>query len=191
MRRKSNYKLIKMKGGIKNKSRTNKKKMKHKKTKKINKRKEKIKLKSFIKNPVVITLIVVYFLITFLYIKQFPYEKNIEKEMLNDGEKLLENVITNEIRPFNEARDFQDIIFVIKDEIDVQRLKRFAELSYDEIKRSLKIDNDFCIHFEDLNGNLIDISGITGNRGIGIGSQDIYFEVLDEHGNVIDTLRCS
>ena len=53
-------------------------------------------------------------------------------------------------------------------EINVSRLNDLKNLSYDELKRRLRIEGDFCIYFEDKNGNLVLINN--SYRGIGSAS---------------------
>ncbi|NOZ80927.1 MAG: hypothetical protein GXP63_04600 [DPANN group archaeon] len=62
------------------------------------------------------------------------------------------------------------VIFIIDNKVDTARLHAFANLSYTDIKNMLGLTSDFCIYFEDKNGNLINISKITGKPNPGIGS---------------------
>ena len=54
-------------------------------------------------------------------------------------------------------------------EINVSRLNELKNISYDELKRRLRVEGDFCIYFEDEKGNLV----IINNSYRGIGSPDI------------------
>jgi hypothetical protein len=54
-------------------------------------------------------------------------------------------------------------------EINLSRLNELKNLSYDELKRRLRIGGDFCIYIEDENGNLV----LINNSYRGIGSPDI------------------
>jgi len=56
--------------------------------------------------------------------------------------------------------------FVIGSKINIERLESVSRLSYPELKSLLGIRADFCIHFEDRAGNVINI---TGNK-TGLGS---------------------
>ena len=53
-------------------------------------------------------------------------------------------------------------------EVDTQKLSQLASADYDELKKQAGIQNDFCIFFEDENGNVIPI-----NNQNGIGSSKI------------------
>lgn len=50
-------------------------------------------------------------------------------------------------------------------EINESRLNELKNLSYDELKRRLRIENDFCIYFEDDKGYIVIINN--SYRGIG------------------------
>ena len=50
-------------------------------------------------------------------------------------------------------------------EINVSRLNELKNLSYDELKRMLRIEGDFCIYMEDDKGNLVLINN--SYRGVG------------------------
>ena len=54
-------------------------------------------------------------------------------------------------------------------EINVSRLNELKNMSYDELKRRLRVEGDFCIYFEDEKGNLV----VINNSYRGIGSPDI------------------
>jgi len=50
------------------------------------------------------------------------------------------------------------------------RVRELYEMDYEEIKSILGLKQDFCIFFEDISGNLVNIADI----GSGIGSDKIY-----------------
>lgn len=54
-------------------------------------------------------------------------------------------------------------------EINVSRLNELKNISYDELKRKLRIEGDFCIYLEDEKGNLV----LVNNSYKGVGSPDI------------------
>lgn len=47
--------------------------------------------------------------------------------------------------------------FIVKDTLDPELLEHFSSKGYEQIKKELKIDADFAIHFEDENGNILQI----------------------------------
>ena len=51
--------------------------------------------------------------------------------------------------------DNHKISFASNGIIDKNKLKRIQSMSYEEFKKSLSINNDFCILLEDTNGNII------------------------------------
>lgn len=53
--------------------------------------------------------------------------------------------------------------------INISRLNELKNLTYDELKRRLRIEGDFCIYIEDEKGNLV----LINNSYKGIGSPDI------------------
>lgn len=49
---------------------------------------------------------------------------------------------------------------LLQETIDEQRVQQLANTPYEELKQELGLTTDFCIHFEDENGNLIDVGGV-------------------------------
>lgn len=58
---------------------------------------------------------------------------------------------------------------VDNNEVNESRLNELKNLSYDELKRRLRIEGDFCLYIEDDKGNLI----LINNSYKGIGSSNI------------------
>ncbi|MFH1849197.1 MAG: hypothetical protein ABH879_03330 [archaeon] len=50
-----------------------------------------------------------------------------------------------------------NIGFVVDGNIDDDRLRKVIGHEYEELKREMGIDHDFCVYFEDAEGNLIDL----------------------------------
>ena len=66
-----------------------------------------------------------------------------------------------------------DIAFIIDGKVDTDKLKEVANMDYTQLKSKLGIRSDFCIYFEDKDGNIIDISGdIEKENVVGIGDPD-------------------
>lgn len=55
------------------------------------------------------------------------------------------------------------------EEINVSKLNELKNLSYDELRRRLRVEGDFCIYFEDEQGNIV----IINDSYKGIGSPNI------------------
>ena len=58
---------------------------------------------------------------------------------------------------------------VQSNELSEDKVKSLSNMDYDEFKHTLGLKSDFCIYFEDANGNLIKIDGVEH----GIGSEKI------------------
>lgn len=58
---------------------------------------------------------------------------------------------------------------VDKNEVNISKLNELKKLSYEDLKRRLRIEGDFCIYLEDNKGNLV----LINNSYRGIGSQNI------------------
>lgn len=58
---------------------------------------------------------------------------------------------------------------VDSNEINLSRIAELKNMSYEELKRRLRIESDFCIYIEDEKGNLI----LINNTYKGIGSPNI------------------
>lgn len=54
-------------------------------------------------------------------------------------------------------------------EVNISRLNELKNLSYEELKRKLRLEGDFCIYLEDEKGNLV----LINNSYKGIGSPNI------------------
>jgi len=64
------------------------------------------------------------------------------------------------------------LAFIIDGKVDKNKMKGVSDMGYESLKSKLGVRNDFCIFFEDKDGNLIDIGRDLGEekedvRGIG------------------------
>lgn len=92
--------------------------------------------------------------------------------MTSEAEKIHESLTT--------ASNKSSLAFIEGSKIDQQELEELADMSYEELKKQLGIEGgDFCIHFEDEQGNIVFISG---KRGIGSGSVNISGVPCGEQG---------
>ena len=57
----------------------------------------------------------------------------------------------------DNSRQSNDVGFIVKGAVDPQLLQYFSSMDYEQIKAQLGVQNDFVIHFEDENGQLIPI----------------------------------
>lgn len=58
-----------------------------------------------------------------------------------------------------------------KQQINISRLNELKNLSYDELKRRLRVESDFCIYLEDDKGYVVILNN--SYKGIGSGSINI------------------
>jgi len=77
----------------------------------------------------------------------------------DDAAKVLENI----------ASEDPDLGFIDGIEINQEKLQGLLLEDYEEIKKQLRVENDFCIFLEDENGNVIKID----ENFAGIGSSNI------------------
>ncbi len=73
---------------------------------------------------------------------------------------------------------------IVHNKVEKDNLMKLANLSktvqgYMELKAQLGITSDFCIHFEDENGNLVDIDDSPGRTRYSIGSPRLNYTVFD------------
>lgn len=78
--------------------------------------------------------------------------------------------------------DKSNLSVVSSGEINETKIRDLAEIEYEDLKDRLDINKDFCIYFEDEDGNLIQIDDGMGGTIGGVGSGDI---------NVSDDISCS
>lgn len=68
------------------------------------------------------------------------------------------------------TNEYAEISLVDSNGLIEEKIKNLDQMDYDEIKNILGVENDFCIFFEDVSGNLVKIDDINA----GIGSDKIY-----------------
>jgi len=61
------------------------------------------------------------------------------------------------------------ISLVESNELSEEKVNSLSNMDYDEFKHTLGLKSDFCVYFEDANGNLIKVNGVDH----GIGSEKI------------------
>lgn len=94
-----------------------------------------------------LVLIVVIFI---LFISVITQKNELEREAEN---------ILNELTNDNSYSFAQDNV------IHEEKLEKVSDMGYIELKNNLNIKNDFCIYFEDENGNLVEVKD--GLKSIG------------------------
>ncbi|MBN2454174.1 hypothetical protein JXB11_01375 [Candidatus Woesearchaeota archaeon] len=84
-------------------------------------------------------------------------ESGIPREVVEDGKKIPEILSTSQ----NES-----IGFLLGGKVNQDKLENFAAMDYNETKKILGVSSDYCIYFEDDEGNVVNVSGSV----IGVGS---------------------
>ncbi len=123
-------------------------------------------------------------LILFFYIVEKKSNKDNIADLLSELEKMSNSMVASEININNPCA------FIVGNKVDKLRLQQCAN-DYNYSKILFGIKNDYCIYFVDKQGNLLNISSLTNNPGIGIGSSDINYTILDDSGNPTQVLPCS
>ena len=65
----------------------------------------------------------------------------------------------------DELTNGDEHTFAVNDVFQEEILAKISGMSYKELKDSLNIENDFCIYFEDEDGNLVEVKD--GLRSVG------------------------
>ena len=77
-----------------------------------------------------------------------------DKRLRQDAEKLLDAITTSSLK------------IIDSNQVDVKKVDEVSKKDYAALKREFGVESDFCIHFEDDDGNIVRINGM----GTGIGS---------------------
>jgi hypothetical protein len=104
-------------------------------------------------------------------------------DLARESERIPENLITSDPNSASETA------IVIGNSVDSVRLNRTLNKSYDKLKDQLGVKGDFCIHFEDSEGNLIDLDPDPNRERYSIGNPKLTFVVIDENG-VEQVVKC-
>ena len=114
-------------------------------------------------------------------------EKNTDsgglRELIVEAEKLASVIEASTIDSDNPCT------FIIGNKLDKDRLAECGD-NYNTTKLLLGTQSDFCIYFVDSQGNIMNLTNITGHRGIGIGDPKITYSIYDENGDVVDIIKC-
>lgn len=122
-------------------------------------------------------------LVIFFYIIEHQSETDKLKELVGEGEKI-SGVIEG------SALEKNPCTFVIGNKIDEEKLIECVN-NYNQTKLLLTSKKDFCIFFEDSEGNIINMSSLIGKKGLGFGLPDTNYTIIDETGKEIGFIPCS
>ena len=106
------------------------------------------------------TGIIVFYLllaIAIILLLKYSYSQYQKKSLNEDANTVLNAVTTNALKIVNS------------DKVDEDMVHQAAQKGYEQLKSELGIKNDFCIHFEDKDGNIVKIDGLEP----GIGSEKV------------------
>lgn len=100
--------------------------------------------------------------ITFFYIIDQISKTNKLLELTTEGETISDVLISSEPE--------ENLSTVVENVVLEEKLEELANKNYDDLKKELGIKGDFCIHFEDDEGNIIYIDD---EGRVGIGSDEV------------------
>ena len=123
------------------------------------KKKRKIEIKKKRKEQIDVLwlVLIVMLLIILVSLVTQKYDIGEDKENLMKEAKNILNILT----------DGREIGFAPNNMIEEEKLEKFLDMDYSELKKNLNVKNDFCIYFEDERGNLVEVK--KGIKGIGSG----------------------
>ncbi len=109
-------------------------------------------------DAIVAVIIFTFVAMSFFYITGKSTEKKGMDEIAQEAKKIPDLFTQSGNSSFS---------FIENNKINIKKLENISTISYDELKRQIGIINDFCIHFEDENGNIIFINSTNNISGIG------------------------
>lgn len=106
--------------------------------------------------------------VLFFYILSLQANPNDIRSLRTEGDLISKKIVST------KPDENTNTAFIIENKISEERLKNLSDTDYKELKSELGIVNDFCIFIVDEDGNLVNISGITGNsNSIGVGDPEV------------------
>jgi hypothetical protein len=123
-----------------------------------------VKAQTWSTDIIIAVVLFVLIILGFFYVTNLKSHSEKLRAMTSEAEKIHESLTT--------ASNKSSLAFIEGSKVNPQKLAELADISYEELKAQLGIEGgDFCIHFEDENGEIL---FIRGNRvGIGSGKVDI------------------
>ena len=117
-------------------------------------------------------MVFIFGIVIVLYFLLFASGKDVLKQLQKESELIPMKIIASEPNIDN------DLAFIIDGKVNKERLKSLSSYDYDQLKTEFGVLNDFCIYFEDKDGNLVDISSELGADVYGVGNPEF---ALNEH----------
>ncbi|MBS1266592.1 MAG: hypothetical protein MAG795_00559 [Candidatus Woesearchaeota archaeon] len=118
-------------------------------------------------------------IVIFFYVLSYSGDSDTVKELESESESIPEKVIAV------DEKSATTTSFVIGNKVDEDKLNSITNKTYEQVKSEIGIFSDFCIHFEDENGNLINIGNDSANPRYSIGDPKLNFTIIDENGQQI------
>lgn len=114
--------------------------------------------------------------IVFLYLLEGNSSKDVSQTMATESDILPQRLMAS------DQLSATNTTFVIQNKVDTERLNNTLNKPYDELKKELDISSDFCLHFEDENGNLVNLDTEPCYLRYSIGNPNIMITVKDSWG---------
>ena len=118
-------------------------------------------------------------IIIFFYIITYSGDKGITDQLTTESELIPESLISA------SEDDAQATTIVIGNKVDEERLHILITKPYHQLKSELGIRSDFCIHFEDEKGNIIDLDDDPDRTQYSIGPPKLNLTFVNETGGQI------
>ncbi len=130
-------------------------------------------------------LVFVLAIFVFVYFLLFSSNTNVIEQLQSESELLSLRLSSN------TPNSSDSFAFIINNRVDKERVVELAgrastSSDYENLRAELGIRNDFCIYFEDKDGNLVSVSGETDDV-IGIGNPDF---VISPNENPNENIYC-
>lgn len=106
--------------------------------------------------------------VLFYYIISLQANPNDIRSLRLEGDLISKKIVSSDLDETSETA------FIIENKIDETKLKNLSDMNYSELKSEFGVVNDFCIFIIDEDGNLVNISSITGDpTSVGIGDPNV------------------
>ncbi len=109
-------------------------------------------------DAIIATVVFLVIIITFFSVLTGKAQSERVKELAEEGSKI-PDLLT--------SYDNSSIAFIKGTVVDPDKLDEFAKMDYEDLKGQFGLQGDFCIHFEDEDGNIVFIGEA---KKVGIGS---------------------